>query len=152
MMRIPDQLNEEASHAPPPAFMTGPWSFRLPYVGVPRGLSLNERPHWRVKAKSTAMVRHDVMVLARAAHIPGLEKIQVDVEWTVGTKHRRDTDNISPLLKAIYDGVGADRGVSARIVEDDAPEFLVKPSATIRYLKGSPQFFTVTITDIGEVA
>ena len=125
------------------------WSFDLPYVTVPLGLSMNDRPHWSVRSYSTTMVRHDVFVLTRSAHVPSLDRIQVDVEWVTATKRRRDTDNIAPLLKAIYDGIGADRGISARIVEDDAPEFMSKPGATIRYAPDEKPRFVVTITDLG---
>lgn len=123
------------------------WSFDLPYTRPPRGLHANDRAHWRRKAKSTQEVRAAVFALTRAAHVPALERIRVDVEWVVPDRRKRDTDNVSPLLKAIYDGIGSDRGVSARIVEDDSPEFMSKPGATIRYEPGCTAHFTVTITE-----
>ena len=128
------------------------WSFELPFVTPPEGLSLNDRRHWSRKASNTAMVRLMVFQRVRAAHVPALGKCQVDVAWVVRTLHRRDTDNLAPLLKAIYDGIGSDRGVSARIVEDDAPQWMSKPSATIRYAPTEVPRFVVTITDIGDIA
>lgn len=124
------------------------WSFSLPYKRAPKGLSMNDRAHWAVKAKSTAEVRLIVMGETRALRTGCLEKIRVDVVWVVNTRARRDTDNLAPFLKAIYDGIGSDKGVSARIVEDDAPEFFEKPGATIRYEKGADAHFEVTITEV----
>lgn len=129
--------------------MTRSWSFDLAYKRAPSGLNLNDRSHWAVKAKSTEMVRLQVMAAVRHLRVPVLERAQVDVEWVVNTKARRDTDNLAPFMKAIYDGIGADKGVSAHILEDDAPEFMLKTSATIRYEKEAVQHFVVTITDLG---
>lgn len=126
----------------------GPWSFTLPYPRPPRGLHANDRIHWRGKAKSSAKVRQDVFTLVRAAHVPALERIRVDVEWVVPDRRKRDTDNLAPLLKVIYDAIGSDRGISARIVEDDDPLHMSKPSATIRHSHGELAHFIVTITDI----
>jgi crossover junction endodeoxyribonuclease RusA len=127
------------------------WSFDLPFVSPPQGLSANDRGHWGHKASNTAMVRQMVFVKVRAAHVPALECCRVDVEWVVVTKHRRDTDNLAPLLKAIFDGIGSDQGVSARIVEDDDPAHMVKHFATIRYAPDETPRFIVTITDLGSV-
>ena len=122
------------------------WSFTLPYPALPKGLSMNYRgSHWP-RSNNTAMVRRDVFSLVRAARIPALDRCQVDVCWLVKTKTKRDSDNLAPLLKAIYDGIGSDRGISARIVEDDSPEYMVKRSATIHYDKANTPGFVVTIT------
>lgn len=129
--------------------MTTSWSFDPPFTSAPFGLSMNDRAHWGRKAKETAKVRLLVMTLTRAARVPSLDKIRVDVTWVVKDKRRRDSDNFSPLTKAIYDGIGSDRGVSARIVEDDDPAHMEKPAATIVYEKGCTQHFQVTITDLG---
>jgi hypothetical protein len=131
--------------------MTGPWSFDLNYTRPPKGLSANDRCHWRTKHDSTQQIRNEVM-RTRAAHVPALDRIQVDVVWVVADLRDRDTDNVAPLLKAIYDGIGSNRGVSARIVGDDSPEFMSKPAATIRYDKAATAHFTVTITDLGDVS
>ena len=126
------------------------WSFDLPFMSPPKGLSANDRGgKWYSKASSTAMVRQMVFTYTRATHVPALERCRVDVEWVVRTKHRRDTDNLAPLLKAIYDGIGSDRGVSARIVDDDDPAHMSKPGATIRYAPDEAPRFIVTITDLG---
>jgi hypothetical protein len=130
--------------------VTGTWSFPLDYTRAPKGLSANDRPGgWQQKARSTAILRADVLERAQAAGIPKLGRIRVNVEWVVKDRRVRDEDNLAPMLKAIYDGLGSNRGVSARIVEDDNPTYMEKPGATIRYEPGCVPHFTVTITDLG---
>ena len=121
-------------------------TFILDYPRPPKGLSANDRVHWSIRRGATADIRLEVMAKTRALHLGSAERVRVDVVWIVADRKRRDTDNLAPFLKAIYDGIGADKGVSARIVEDDAPEFMDKPSATIRYQYGARPHFEVTIT------
>jgi len=142
-------FNEQVETRAAPRFVTGPWSFRLFLARAPKGLSANDRAHWRTKAESTQAVRAMVMRKVREQRVPALERIRVNVEWVVRDRRRRDADNLAPFLKAIYDGIGADKGVSARIVEDDVPEFMEKVGATIRYDPGGTPHFLITITDIG---
>jgi len=126
------------------------WSFILDYPKPPYGLSQNDRPrHWAIKSGAVKDIRAEVFAKVRALHLGVLEKIRVDVVWVVNTRHRRDTDNLAPFLKAIYDGIGADRGVSAHLVDDDDPDHMLKPTATIRYEKGARAHFRVTITALG---
>lgn len=127
------------------------WSFILDYPRPPRGLSANDRPNRWVKAGAVKDVRFEVMVKTRALKLGVLEKIRVDVEWFVGTRHRRDTDNLAPFLKAIYDGIASSStGYSAHLVDDDDPEHMEKPSAVIRYQRGIRPHFCVTITAVTE--
>ena len=128
----------------------GPWQFILDYPRPPKGLSANDRTHWSARAGATADVRLEVMAKVRALHIGVLVRASVQVVWVVADKRRRDTDNLAPFMKAIFDGIGADRGVSACLVEDDDPDHMVKPSALIRYEVGVRPHFRVTITDLGE--
>lgn len=122
------------------------WMFTLDIPKPLPGLSANDRVHWGRKAKSTAQVRQLALMGALRAEIPHMNRCRVDVVWVVDTARRRDTDNVAPLLKAIYDGLGADRGDSARIVPDDAPEFMTKTGATIRLDRTVPPHFEVTVT------
>jgi hypothetical protein len=128
--------------------MSRQWSFNLAFERAPKGLSANDRPHWTVKARSTSIVRTLVAAHVREAGVPKLDRCRVDVEWVVTTQHRRDTDNLAPFLKAIYDGIGADKGMSAHVVDDDDPAHMEKRGATIRYEKGGTARFVVTITEV----
>lgn len=141
----------DSVQAMPETFETGPITlpgnmFILDYRRPPKGLSANDRTHWAVRSGSTADIRLEVMARTRALRLGSAERIRVDVVWVVADKRRRDTDNLAPFLKAIYDGIGADKGVSAHVVEDDVPEHMEKPGATIRYEKGARAHFEVSIT------
>lgn len=126
--------------------MNGQWSFELPYPRAPKGLHSNDRCHWRVKAKSTQEVRRLVALLGRS--IPPMERCAVQVTWVVGDRRKRDLDGPEPFLKGIFDALGSDRGVSARIVPDDDPAHMVKPRLAIEYVKGCTPFFRVDVTDL----
>jgi hypothetical protein len=125
------------------------WQFRLFYGRPPKGLSLNDRAHWRTKSDATHDVRQMVFARVRALRVPALERIRVDSAWFVRDRRKRDVENPTPFLKAVYDGIGSDRGVSARIVEDDSPEFMDKTGLQIIYEQGVTPHFLFTITDLG---
>lgn len=125
----------------------GPWVFVLNYPRPLPGLSLNDHStHWRTRAKNTKTIRQEVFWKVRAAHVPALDRVRVDVAWVVPNRRVRDVDNLAGLLKVIYDGVGSNRGISARIVDDDSPEFMEKPTATIEPTPGATAHFRITLT------
>lgn len=127
------------------------WQIRLDFTRPPKGLSANDRAHWRTKAKSTALVRGLVAQRVRYAGVPKLGRCRVDVQWIVTNARTRDPDNLAPLTKAIYDAIGSNRGVGARIVEDDDPAHMEKPQATILVDHNEDAaYFVITITDITE--
>lgn len=126
---------------------SGPWMFTLNYARPPKGLHANDRAHWAVKAGATADIRLEVMAKVRALRIGTLEHCTVQVVWVVGDKRKRDTDNLAPFMKAIFDGIGSNsKGYSAHLVDDDDPEHMSKPGAQIRYDRGTKPFFEITIT------
>lgn len=124
------------------------WTLELGYTKPPPGLSANDRSHWATKARSVAAVRGLVKSLATQAGIPTMQRCQVEVIWVVKDKRRRDADNAAPFAKAIFDGLAADKGVSARIVPDDDPEHMVKLMPRIEHRPGCTPHFEVVITDL----
>ena len=131
----------------------GVWQFILDYPRPPKGLHANDRAHYMVRAGAVADIRLEVMAKVRALHIGVLERVSVQVVWVVATKATRDEDGPDPFCKAIYDGIGSSsRGYSAHLVEDDSPEFMVKPRLTIRYEQGVHPHFEVNLTDLGGVS
>lgn len=106
--------------------------------------------HYMGKSRATAKLRMEVVALLSDTEFPELKRIRVDCEWVVKTKAKRDPDNLAPMLKAIYDAIGSDRGVGAHLVADDSPEYMEKVGATIRYDKDAEPHFVITITDLGE--
>ena len=123
------------------------WTLKLPYPRPPEGLHANDRCHWRVKSQSTASVRDLVMMLCRSQRIPRMQRVSVQVVWVVPDRRKRDSDGPDPLCKVIYDAIGSDRGVSARLVPDDSPEFMDKPRLRIEHRPG-PAHFEIQIREV----
>jgi len=85
----------------------------LPYQRPP--LSLNGRMHWADKARWTKQLRDDAMVLAVKHRLPkGLAHVGIVLHWQATTRRQRDTDNPTPTLKALIDGL-----TRYGLVEDD---------------------------------
>lgn len=124
------------------------WMLELGYTKPPDGLSANWRGHWSTKARSTAEVRALVKHLAIHAGIEPMQRCQVEVIWVVADKRRRDADNAAPFAKAIFDGLAADKGVSAHIVADDDPAHMVKIMPRIEYRPNTTPHFEVIVTDL----
>ena len=124
------------------------WTLELPYERPPKGLHANDRVHHMVRARSAKELRERVAGLCRVAKIPKLQRISVQVVWVVPTRHKRDEDGPDPMCKVIYDAIGSDRGVSARIVQDDTKEFMDKPRLVIEHQPGETAHFRVEITDV----
>lgn len=93
--------------------------------------SMNARPHWAVRAKSTLRNREWATNAAVAALIPPLEHCIVEMVWTVPTKTRRDEENPMYDFKAVCDGL-----VDAGVVPDDVPQYMTKLMPRIEYVKG----------------
>ena len=98
------------------------WMFTLPMTTP---LSLNSRQHWRSKARDVAEVRAAAYARARAAHIPALPRIAVELHYAPRDRRRRDALNLVATLKPIEDGI-----VDAGIVPDDTAEF-VQPTMPV---------------------
>lgn len=124
------------------------WMLTLPFERPPKGLHANDRPHWRVKARATKDLREFVTMLCRSQNIPKMQRVSVQVIWVVPDRRKRDEDGPDPMAKAIFDAIGSDRGVSARLVEDDSPDFMSKPRPLIEYRPGEPAHFEIIIRDI----
>ena len=118
----------------------------LPLPRPPKGLSANDRTHWSVRARESVKLRMQVTRLVE--HMEPMQRCRVEIVWVVRDQRRRDADNPDPMCKAIYDAIGSDRGVGARLVPDDAPEYMEKPRLRIEYRPGCDPHFEVTITDL----
>lgn len=125
------------------------WQFILDYPRPPKSLSANDRRSRFVRQGATKDIRMEVFAKTRALHLGVLDAITVQVTWVVADRRRRDVDNLWPFCKVIYDGIGADKGISAHLVEDDDPSHMQKPTPIIRYEKGARPHFQVTITPWG---
>lgn len=105
--------------------MTAEYVLWLPYGKPP--LTANQRLHWAVKARLTADVRRDAMLLARSARLPrGVDHATIRLHYVPRDRRRRDADNLVPTLKAACDGL-----VDAGLTADDTPDQMTKHMPTI---------------------
>lgn len=88
-----------------------PEKIELPRSKPP--LSLNDRLHWRVKAKKVAEVRATAATLASQHGIPPMERAVVWLHYRPRDKRARDTANLHATLKPLTDGL-VDAGVLTR--------------------------------------
>ena len=91
--------------------MSRQWIINLPYQKPP--LSLNDRMHWRKKAKIAKEIRTYVYEECVEA-VPVCGAAFVELHYVPRDARRRDRDNLVPTLKHAIDGM-----VDAGVVEDD---------------------------------
>lgn len=124
------------------------WVLDLPWTTPP--LTLNKTLHYRRKAQVVREVRKTAYTLAASLNIPEMDRPTVHLVWLVTTRHKRDSDNIVPTLKALCDGL-----VDAQVAEDDTPEFMHKAMPLIHYAKGhhkAPGMYLVIWDESGQTA
>jgi crossover junction endodeoxyribonuclease RusA len=100
------------------------WRIDLPYSKPP--LSMNQRLHYAAHARIKAQVRADTAVLVRAAGVPPLRAISIDLHYVPRDRRRRDPLNLVATLKCVEDGV-----VDAGVIPDDTPDYLLPTMPTI---------------------
>lgn len=113
----------------------------LPYTKPP--LSLNDRLHWRTKARLTKTIRSVVEALARAARLKPVEgHATVTLHYQPRDNRRRDADNLYATVKPCLDGLR-----DAGVLRDDSAD-LVTPLVHIHLaVKGEPARLWVTIRE-----
>lgn len=123
--------------------MTAPFTTTWTFEWQKAPLSLNYRMHRMQAAKITKELRS--LAHASARNVPEMERCRVELVWWVNSKHRRDEENIVPILKALCDGL-----VDAEVVIDDVPQYMQKMMPAIRYIprKVRQACFELTITEI----
>lgn len=115
--------------------------FEFPWTKPP--LSLNYRMHRMQAANLTKEIRG--LMHAKARHLPEMERCIVELEWVVNTRTKRDSENPTPTLKALCDGL-----VDAEVVPDDTPEFMVKLLPRITYRR-KPDMASCMVFRVAEI-
>lgn len=69
------------------------WTFDLPLT---KPLSLNDRTHWRARARAIRQVRNATCLLARQARIPALPKGSIELHYALGTAAGATRSTSSP--------------------------------------------------------
>ena len=117
------------------------WDIRLPWTLPP--LSMNDRTHWRVRARKVADTRAATFALVnRRLPIFAPDHVAVTLTYYPRDSRRRDADNLVATLKAVCDAI-----VDARIVPDDTPRYMTKHMPVIAEPDGDPRL-VLTITEV----
>jgi crossover junction endodeoxyribonuclease RusA len=74
-------------------------------------------------AKLKSSWKDEVALICRELRIPELRRIRTEPRIFFPDSRRRDHDNYGIVNKLVHDGL-----VAARVIPDDSPEYLAKPS------------------------
>lgn len=115
----------------------------LPYL-PPASFSPNSRCHWSKRHEISGLINSDVYMFLRQQFkiIPLLGHIKLHYTIIVPDQRRRDYTNFLARCKPIEDAL-----VYAKLIKDDAPEYIDCPSLTFKYQRGH----SATIIEIEEV-
>jgi crossover junction endodeoxyribonuclease RusA len=128
--------------APAPAVNTlRTWTLDLPWTKPP--LTLNGRMHWREKADTVKAVRYAACVLARAAGIPPLGRIAVELHYAPRDSRVRDAPNLVATLKPFEDGI-----VDAGCVPGDDGRYVCSPMPVLDPPTGSAGRLYVIVREL----
>lgn len=130
--------------------MTKTWSLLLPYRRPP--LSLNRRLHHMVEYRLKAEMKQAAIVLAKANRLPAMKAVTAELIWCKGDNRTADSDNISPNLKPLLDGL-----VAAGVLPEDNANHVLRTSTRIvlrrddNYPNHGPRLY-LTIRDLSALA
>lgn len=94
------------------------WRVDLPWTTPPLTLNPRQHGHYMVRARKVREVRAVSRALVRAAGVPPLRRVALELHYRPRDRRRRDAVNLVATLKALEDGA-----VDAGVVPDDTAEF-----------------------------
>lgn len=103
----------------------------LPYRTPP--LSLNRHLHHMAEYRLKERLKADTQLVARAAKLPRFKAVTAELVWFKGDNRQADSDNISPTLKPIMDGL-----VAAGCLPDDNARHVFRTSTRIVLKRDDP--------------
>lgn len=105
-------------------------TFTLVFDWTRPPLTMNDRKHWRERAKATRLMRQAASWQARAARLPAdLPHVTVALTWVVKDRIRRDGgENLAPTFKALLDGL-----VDYGLVADDDQKHVTRGPSVVAY-------------------
>lgn len=117
------------------------YTLDLPWPRPP--LNHNDRYHRGWRARIVASIRRDVGWLAKAAKIPHVERVTVQLHYAPGKHIRTDAMNWTATSKPAIDGL-----VDAKIVDDDDGSHVYEKTPEIHFPPepGPRCWLTVEIT------
>lgn len=106
-------------------------------------LSLNDRMHYRVKAKYVAELRGLAHALARAEKVAPMERAVVTLHYRPRDRRARDAANMHATLKPLTDGL-VDAGV---LTKGDSSEYVEERCKIHLAETGIPGAMWLTLED-----
>lgn len=122
-----------------PRALVAEWRVDLPYEKPP--LSLNDRHHWAKHASLVAALKARTRNAVRAADVPHLDHVHVELHYRGKTNAVKDVDNIVATLKPCIDALHHPDEASRwePIVDGDDPRYVTwRPPILHRAEKGRP--------------
>ncbi|MGH3099292.1 MAG: hypothetical protein ACRDMV_25205 [Streptosporangiales bacterium] len=105
-------------------------------------LSANGRHHWAHRHRITRQLRDTTRWLARARHIPHLQRAHIVAVYQPPDRRRRDPANLYPAVKACVDGL-----VDAHVIPDDDAAHLDGPDMRLAHITRGGRL-TLHITEL----
>ena len=107
-------------------------------------MTLNEqrRAHWQTVRRAKAEAEQHIWVVAKAARLPAMQKVHVEVIWFAPDKRARDADALSPFLKAALDAL-----VKCGVLEDDNYRHVPRVTLGIEIDRAKPRI-EITLTEL----
>jgi len=119
-------------------------SFRLEHRARPWTTNAERRMHHHARADLVAEWRHAFATLARAEHVPTLERVIVTAMPIMASRRSRpDVGACLRAVKAAVDGL-----VDAGVLEDDDPDHLLELRFTAPAM-GARDALVLLVTEVG---
>lgn len=115
---------------------------QLPYPRPPKRKNMRFG-HWSVERRIDAMLGSDAWKLAKAAKIPPLARVDVELVYRPGNNRRQDPDGIAPTLSGLLDGI-----VLAGVIPDDSGRYVRRTDQRIVLLDDDPEHRTTPSTTL----
>lgn len=111
---------------PDPRELVTEWRVDLPFPDGKPPLSLNSRLHWAAHAGIVERIKAITRNAVRAAEVPRLDHVHVELHYRPKTNRFRDIDNIVATLKPAIDAMHQpdERSHWMPILDGDDPRFV----------------------------
>lgn len=109
------------------------WTLTLPYPAPPLTLNTSVRMSWRKRHALEEQIRTDVQWLVKAAKIPRLTAVTIELVFYPKDGRVRDADNTTATLKPCLDGL-----VKAGVLDDDNSRHVLSTSQRIGDRRSKP--------------
>lgn len=112
------------------------WTLTLPYLVPP--LTLNHSHHWTKTRVIRIGIRDAACWLAKAAKIPKLTAVTLELVYHPRDSIRRDADNMAATMKPAIDGL-----VLAGVLDDDNAKHVLSTTQRVGDRRSQPKLLLI---------